>query len=300
MKNKSKINSSPSTWRELLPNSSKKPASRTARLKRNYQWMKTALILFTVGIFGVGVWWMNQIDISEEFFSENQLDPSISNVTFHSDGVLDHIWFKNWFGPLRGRSLMQIDIEELHRELEKEPQIAYCQVSRIFPSTLQVKIIEKTPILVLRLGKAGGGFKDWLVSADGDIYLGTGYSKSTISLLPSLAISPKKLKLDPNGNGYRRLEEISAITPLLELARREYPSIYRDWKVVSYSNPTKSGPGSYVKILSGKVKTLRFSPQNYAAQMKRLKYLLLEPDFRRKKVVESIDLSHDRSVFAKL
>ena len=44
---------------------------------------------------------MNQIDISEEFFSENQLDPSISNVTFHSDGVLDHIWFKNWFGPLR-------------------------------------------------------------------------------------------------------------------------------------------------------------------------------------------------------
>jgi hypothetical protein len=34
--------------------------------------------------------------------------------------------------------------------------------------------------------------------------------------------------------------------------------------------------------------------------MKRLKYLLLEPDFLRKPVIDSIDLSHDRSVFAKL
>jgi len=48
------------------------------------------------------------------------------------------------------------------------------------------------------------------------------------------------------------------------------------------------------------VKSIRFSPQNYAAQMKRLKYLLLEPDFLRKPVIDSIDLSHDRSVFAKL
>jgi hypothetical protein len=33
--------------------------------------------------------------------------------------------------------------------------------------------------------------------------------------------------------------------------------------------------------------------------MRRLHYLLLEPDVRRKHVVESIDLSHGRSVFAK-
>ena len=113
-------------------------------------------------------------------------------------------------------------------------------------------------------------------------------------------ISSDQLKIDSNGNGYRRLEGISQVTPLLELARREYPGIYRDWKIVSYANPHETGPGSFVKVNSGKVKNIRFSPENYSAQLKRLKYLLLEPDFRRKRVIESIDLSHDRSVFAKL
>ena len=55
------------------------------------------------------------------------MDPPIDRVTFDSDGVLDHRWFQNWFGPLRGRTLMQIDIGELQAELLNEPQIAYSQ-----------------------------------------------------------------------------------------------------------------------------------------------------------------------------
>lgn len=243
---------------------------------------------------------MSRSDFKEEILSWNRMDPPISRVTFESDGALDHYWFQNWFGPLRGRSLMQIDIEELQSELSKEPQIAHARVSRLFPSTLEVRVIEETPVLVLRLGKRGGGFQDWMVSSNGDLYQGTRYSPNAVSLLPSLSISPKQLKIDPAGKGYRRLEGIAAVTPLLELARREYPAIYRDWKVVSYANPEETGPGSYVKVVAGKVRNLRFSPTNYAAQMKRLQYLLLEPDFRRQPVVESIDLSHDRSVFAKL
>ena len=53
-------------------------------------------------------------------------------------------------------------------------------------------------------------------------------------------------------------------------------------------------------VRSGKVQKLRFSPRNYHIQMRHLHYLLLEPDLRKRKVIESIDLSHGRSVFAKL
>ena len=53
-------------------------------------------------------------------------------------------------------------------------------------------------------------------------------------------------------------------------------------------------------IKSIKVRNLRFAPRNFTTQLRRLKYLLMEPDFRRNSVIESIDLSHDRSVFAKL
>jgi hypothetical protein len=300
MKSKDKNKTNLSTWRDLRPTSAKKPASKTARRKRSLGLLKSFLMFVCfVGIL-VGGWFVTRSEFSKKFYAWNQLDPSINQVVFDSDGVLDHRWFQNWYGPLRGRSLMQIDLHKLQADLVHEPQISYSRVSRIFPSTLKVEVNEEAPVLVLRLGKQGGGYKDWLVSSQGDLYQGVGYARNSISLLPSLSISSQQLKLDPEGNGFRRLDGIEAVTPLLELARREYPGIYRDWKVVTYANPKETGPGSYVKVRAGKVKCIRFSPQNYAAQMKRLKYLLMEPDFRRKPVVESIDLSHDRSVFAKL
>ena len=295
---KSKKN--PSTWRDLRPTSSRKPASKTARRKRSLGLLKGFSILLCMLSVITGAWYVTRSDFKQNFFAWNEMDPPINQVVFDSDGVLDHRWFQNWYGPLRGRSLMQIDLHKLQADLVNEPQIASSKVSRVFPSTLKVEVLEEAPVLVLRLGKKGGGYQDWLVSSHGDLYLGSGYARNSISLLPSLSISPDQLKLDPEGRGFCRLNGIEAVTPLLELARREYPGIYRDWKVVSYANPNETGPGSFVKIISGKVKSIRFSPQNYAAQMKRLKYLLLEPDFLRKPVIDSIDLSHDRSVFAKL
>jgi hypothetical protein len=297
---KDKNKTTPSTWRDLRPTASRKPASKTARRKRSLGLLKGFSILLCMLSVITGAWYVTRSDFKQNFFAWNEMDPPINQVVFDSDGVLDHRWFQNWYGPLRGRSLMQIDLHKLHADLVDEPQIASSKVSRVFPSTLKVEVLEEAPVLVLRLGKKGGGYQDWLVSSHGDLYLGSGYARNSISLLPSLSISPDQLKLDPEGRGFCRLNGIEAVTPLLELARREYPGIYRDWKVVSYANPDETGPGSFVKVMSGKVKSIRFSPQNYAAQMKRLKYLLLEPDFIRKPVIDSIDLSHDRSVFAKL
>jgi len=45
---------------------------------------------------------------------------------------------------------------------------------------------------------------------------------------------------------------------------------------------------------------IRFAPSGFASQLRRLRYLLTEPRFRQSQFVRSIDLSHDRSVFAKI
>ena len=47
----------------------------------------------------------------------------VTNIVFTSNGVLNSEWFKNWFGPMRKRTLMELDITELHDDLLKEPQI---------------------------------------------------------------------------------------------------------------------------------------------------------------------------------
>ena len=140
--------------------------------KRSLSFAKSTLVVICLGMVGVGFWWGSQRDVYETVLLWNKMDEPVKRVTFESDGVLDHRWFQNWFGPLRDRTLMQIDIDDLHSELIKEPQIAYAQVRRIFPSTLEVKILEENPVLVVRLGKKGGGVQDWMISADGDLYQG--------------------------------------------------------------------------------------------------------------------------------
>ena len=81
---------------------------------------------------------------------------SITEVKFSSDGVLTKKWFMNWFGPLRGRSLMEVDINKLRMDLENENQVVVAQIRRNFPATLEISLHEQTPIMVLRLkGEVG-------------------------------------------------------------------------------------------------------------------------------------------------
>jgi hypothetical protein len=102
------------------------------------------------------------------------------------------------------------------------------------------------------------------------------------------------------GGGYEKLQGVAAVSPLLELVRKDYPGFYQDWQIISYQRPHQDDAGAHIHVKSRKVRNLRFAPRDFANQLRRLKYLLSENDFKRTRVVESIDLSHDRSVFAKL
>jgi hypothetical protein len=303
MRNKAKKNSTQSSgWRKLTPKSSKRPATFPSLRKRLGVAGRILILVFALGVFGLGFWWVDRfIGSAEGSFDLTGPGAPIAKVAFSSDGVLGKGWFANWFGPLRNRSLMEIDIDDLRRELENEPQIESARVAREFPSTLRIEIKERSPLLVLRLrNRQKGSFDDWIVGSQGTLYRGEGYSRAQLSTLPSLAVPSSSLRRLEDGEGFENLPEISMISPLLELAKREYPSLYRDWKVVSYDLETPDGPGAHIRVTSGKVKDLRFAPREYATQMKRLKYILLEPDFRRQPVIKSINLCHDRSVFAQL
>ena len=52
----------------------------------------------------------------------------INRVVFRSDGALNHKWFLNWMGPLRGLSLSEINLEKLQNNLIQEDQILTAQV----------------------------------------------------------------------------------------------------------------------------------------------------------------------------
>ena len=299
-KNKKNSNSGLS-WQKLKPKSSRRPSTIPAFKKRIGMMGRLGLFLLILALAGVGFTWLEKV-FHQDSGPLDLTGPGavITEVKFSSDGVLNHKWFMNWFGPLRGRSLMELDIEKIRQDLEKEDQVVAAQVRRKFPDTLEVFLEEQAPIMVLRLKVKSGGYNDWLVSADGSLYLGEGYSFSRLSLLPSLSVPSNTLQRTEDGKGFMPLSGVSKVAPLLDLARREYPAFYRDWKVISYDLNSEFDPVAHILVRSGKVKKIRFAPQKFATQMERLNYLFLEPDFRQKQVIESIDLSHDRSVFAKL
>ena len=302
MRKKSKKSSvNESGWRKLAPKTSKRPSTFPALRKKLGIAGRIFLLLVVLGISGLGFWSLDRwVGTHTGPFDITGPGMPISNVEFVSDGALSTPWFSNWFGPLRERTLMDIDIDRLRLELEQEAQVESARITRCFPSTLRVEVREHTPLLVLRLRNRQGSHEDWIVGSQGTLYRGTGYSKAQLSLLPSLSVPSSALKRFKDGEGFEDLGEISILSPLLELAKREYPSLYRDWQVVSYDLEDPESPYSYIRINSGKVKELRFAPRDFAAQLRRLHYILLEPDFRRKQVIESINLCHDRSVFAKL
>ena len=56
------------------------------------------------------------------------------------------------FAPDRGHSVLRIPLEERRRQLEAIPWVAQATVRRALPNTLQVDIVERTPIAFLRDG----------------------------------------------------------------------------------------------------------------------------------------------------
>ena len=292
----------PVSWRSLKPSPSRKSASPIVIRKRLAMFARLALGITTctVGAF----FFNNQIKsknnhiIGQSDYTGSSLP--INRVVFRSDGALNHKWFLNWMGPLRGLSLSEINLEKLQNNLIQEDQILTAQVKRMFPSTLEVLIKEREPLLVLRLRDVKVKYRDWMVSSDGCIYQGNEYSPAMIRLLPSLQVPSSMIQRTADNQGYRRLKEIPVVAPLLELARSDYPEIFRDWTVVSYNRPSDKDPGANISIKSKRVGNIRFNPTDYAHQLSRLRYLLDEPKFSQAPFIRSIDLSHGRSVFAKI
>ena len=292
----------PESWRNLKPSSSRKSSSRIVVKKRL---IVTGKVIMGISVFVVvGVICANHFSRSNiHVVGQNDYTgpaQPLERVVFRSDGPLNHKWFLNWMGPFRGLSLAEINLEKLQYNLVQENQILSAKVKRRFPSTLEIFVKEREPLLVLRLRDDKVKFRDWLVSSDGCLYEGSEYSAASLRILPSLHVDPSMIEKNPDNNGYKKLEDIPVVSPLLELAKSEYPEIFRDWTVVSYNRPSDKDPGANITIKSKRVGKIRFNPTDYAPQLRRLKYLLNEPKFSQASFIRSIDLSHGRSVFAKI
>ena len=263
---------------------------------------KVLLLIALIGGAGYGIW------LAREHFQRHPgpvdlTGPAlpVDSVKYSTDGVFSLNSIKRMLQIPENATLMDLELKDLRSKLEKEPQIASARVRRRFPSTLQVEISEHKPLYRLFIRPKKGKPEMWLVSGAGVIYKGKDFRNATLRALPYLNPHSSLLKKDED-NGYQPISVLKKVSPLLEIARSDFPELFREWKVVSFLRPDadESDPGAHVRIESRRVKDMRFAPRDYRVQLRRLKYLLLEPGFKNKMSIDSIDLSHGRSVFARL
>ena len=131
-KNKKSFDSGLS-WQKLKPKSSRRPTTIPAFKKRIGMIGQVGLLLIVLGLFGFGFAWIEKI-VQQNSGPIDLTGPgtSVKQIKFSSDGVLSEKWFAHWFGPMRGRSLMDLDIDKIRANLEKEDQVVAARVKRVF------------------------------------------------------------------------------------------------------------------------------------------------------------------------
>ena len=184
--------------------------------------------------------------------------------------------------------MLEADLGRLASRLEAEKQVKSATVERVFPSSLRVRVRERVPVLRLVTEARDGRRSVRLVARDGTLYAGVGYPEGMRRRLPYLRPYRR-----PDG-GVLPLAGVETVAAFLETARREYPEVYRRWKVVSLEDYSGSPdmPGEVIAVRpSSGPRVLFAAGGSPGRQLKRLQYILDYAERRNLPPMERIDLS---------
>ena len=96
----------------------------------------------------------------------SQIDPEQPDLRIAGLVVLKSDEIEQIFAEDTGKSLLSVDLEHRLREVRSIPWVREARVGRIWPDTLSISIVERTPIAFLRLP---GVNQPHMIDADGVI-----------------------------------------------------------------------------------------------------------------------------------
>jgi cell division protein FtsQ len=209
----------------------------------------------------------------------------VRDVVLVTDGVLDRAWLVHTLALPRGAPLMGLDLGRLRDRVLASRQVASASIIRNFPSTLQVRISERSPVARVLVQDGGGAPRVMLVARDGVVFEGAGFELPMLDSLPWL----DGTKLVRQGDGYAPVAGMDSVGELLGRAKLEDEAVYRDWRVVSVARLATDGQIE-VRTRDG-VSVIFGTQEDYFRQLARLDLLLDAARSRGGDPVREIDLS---------
>ncbi len=287
---KKKKKSAPDTsWRKIQQSSAARAVTSFAKKRRlqiNMRYVGAAFgVLAALAAIAGGVWWWQ----NRAFSALAVPNTALHSIYFESDGVLDEAWLREKIELPAGVALMDIDIAGLRDQLLDEGQTQSAEVERIFPDALKISVTEHRPILRIATMDAQGKRYLYLVSETGEIYKGSQYSPSTLKALPFL----DGVVLKRRGTGFEPITQASVLTELLLTARRGWPELYADWRIVSCRNFSGdvTAPGASIVVKTNSKSDIVFNPVDFPRQLQHLQEINAYARRERLPRIESVDLS---------
>ena len=183
---------------------------------------------------------------------------------------------------LRGQNILKVDLDEYRARLLESPWVESAELWRVLPSTVHVRIVERTPLAVARLhGQL------YLVDAEGVIMdsYGPRYGDLDLPVVDGLMTDgPDGPVVGGEGIGLvqRVFHEVSA-----------QPRLFRRLSQLDVSNPRNA-----VVLLQGEPAELRLGDREFLERLER--YEDIEPRLReQRQVVEYIDLRFGDRIWVK-
>ena len=273
MPRKKKTQASKISWKPIPQKAGKQSITRESKIVRMRRLFQFATISLGAGSVVLG------LSLLGYYFINTPKAPAIHSAAasfigldIETDGVLPPSWIEFRMGLEQNLGLMQIDMSRLKATLERFPQIKEASIEREFPSILRVRVRERFPVFRMKVKKENGESQMLLVDAEGFVFRNIKFQDHLISRLPYLA----KVDLHRNGNGYHPIRSVPCLSELFHVARRDFPELAREWRVV-YADQlimAETFTKGYIRVMSRGVKEILFSPQNFGKQLENLQYIL--------------------------
>ncbi len=282
------------SWRTIRQEVSSPAMSRRGRRRQLWAWAKLGTVGATLGIAvwgGVSLyhsWSTDRAALANAVHSE-----PVKEMAVISDGVLDQKWAISALALPKGASLMALDLPALRDKLLGFGQIRVAVLTRSFPDTLVISLLERTPVARVQASD-DGGTKQLLVAKDGTVYEGMNYDKTLLGSLPWL----DGVRLVKNGKDFAPIDGMADVSALLTTAQLQAPHLYRGWTVVSLARLAEADE---IVVKAQDVPKIIFSrKRDFYKQVAQLDYVIDASHVLPEPQLQSVNLTLEGQVPVKL
>ena len=205
--------------------------SREGRRRLAWSILRFSIALTVIVGVAVGGW-----QITRELRENPRNAPAVAAVPLtapqlETDGFLsaDATWLVRILALPKNATLIALDLDQLRERLLAHGQVQTAVLTKVFPSTLKVRITERTPIARVRAQIGSQEPQVFLVARDGVMFAGAGIEDALLKTLPWL----DSLSVTRDIDGLARVAGMNVVADLLGKAKLEAEHLYAKWHLIS-------------------------------------------------------------------